>query len=270
MRPLTPYEYKLFFELLNKTISAEHVVMLLPNDLKEVARYLDNDEMPRNLSDVSLGHAIRLMVMGSPPNKTQQLWTSYRDIFPSGYIEPGYFDLVVRNLFEARRPNTILDIGGGVLGTEVLKQAQNAKVYLLDPNIDQVPEWMAGQVSWENFGKYDMLVLRGSINYLHYSELADLTNMLNSGGVLVANTFLRPPSNEWTERPYRTLSGAEGIERARLLSPGVVQHELQPNDGEKIVHHFNYFTKEAYEIYLPGVSIESYKENSAILTYLAP
>lgn len=132
-------------------------------------------------------------------------WNKYREYFPTRYFSLGDFDEYLRNyLTKNPQVETILDIGGGAFGSEVLKDF-NKKVYLLDPFIDQAPDWMEGKVGYDHQMKFDLVVARGSINYLTPDQISQILLWIKPKGMFVANTFLTAPSNDWTEREMETL-----------------------------------------------------------------
>lgn len=195
------------------------------------------------------------------------MWTNYKKTFPVQYIKLGYFDEYVRQIVLEKKLKLILDVGGGIDGSIILKNT-DSEVYLLDPFISVKPEWMVGKVDWNTTKQFDLIVARGSINYLERKELSKIKELLNLGGFFVANTFLLPPPAKWTERPYKNREGHGGLERSRYnLKRGIVEHELVPEHGEKIKHSFFYYSPEDYEKIFPGIQIIRYKVNSGILVF---
>lgn len=195
------------------------------------------------------------------------MWTDYKKTFPVQYIKLGYFDEYIRQIVLEKKPETILDIGGGVDGTLALKDT-GSQVYLLDPYIPVKPEWIAGQVDWGTKKQFDLIVARGSINYLSTEELHKIKDMLVPGGIFIANTFIKCPSGVWSERPYLNVAGEKGIERSRYdESEGSVKHELIPEHGDPITHSFFYYSPGDYEKIFPGIQIILHKANSGILVF---
>ena len=195
------------------------------------------------------------------------MWTDYKKTFPVQYINLGYFDEYVRQVVLEKKPKLILDVGGGIDGSVVLKGTDSA-IYLLDPFISVNPEWMDDKVDWDTTKQFDLIVARGSINYLTKDELDRVKSLLNPFGTFIANTFLVSPPEQWTKRPYETVAGEKGVERFRYnQEKGVVEHELLPEHGVKIAHTFFYYSPEEYKTMFPGLKIINHKKNSAILYF---
>ena len=235
--------------------------------MQDIARhFILGTELP--FEDQIWADDIRAWTTNYPKSPTVS-WENYRQDFPTRYLNTGFFDQYVENMLDAREYKQILDVGGGVEGTQVLKKATKATVYLLDPYVKKAPSWMKNVTESDRFNKYDLIVARGSINYLTDNEIINIKNSLGRAGEFVANTFLTPPPTEWTERPYETITGQKGIERVRYSSEHkVVQHELIPEIGEKISHRFFYRSREDYKhLFGEGVTLNEHKKNSSILHF---
>lgn len=193
-------------------------------------------------------------------------WNKYREYFPTRYFSLGDFDEYLRNyLTKNPQVETILDIGGGAFGSEVLKDF-NKKVYLLDPFIDQAPDWMEGKVGYDHQMKFDLVVARGSINYLTPDQISQILLWIKPKGMFVANTFLTAPSNDWTEREMENINGVKMKERFRL-NGNKVEHELIYPDYE-IKHFFYYYSLTDYANMLKSIGYKKYGKNSAIIQVL--
>jgi hypothetical protein len=190
-------------------------------------------------------------------------WDNYRQDFPLRYILPNDFDIQLEMHVEADWPQTALDVGGGTFGTQALKKVP--QVWLLDPFVTKCANWQAGSKDWCSTDKYDLVVARGSINYLSITELMRLKTFLNNGGSLWFNTFLNPPSTDWTSREFESETGF-GIEKSRLRG-NIVQHELVFPNGKIIRHEFYYRNREFFEKLFPGVIIGKYGKNSFLLKW---
>ena len=205
-------------------------------------------------------------------------WNRYREQFPKRYWELGEFDekLKQKLSYIANRycrhhgedPMTVLDVGGGAYGTEILKPFVSDygwSVDLLDPFINLKPEWMNDQVGYDSTSEYDIIVCRGSINYLSINQLTKIATMTKCFGVMYANTFLNPPSVNWTERETENGAGVKGIERFRSCGDQV-QHQTVFGDCT-VEHEFFFHSKETYAKIFPLVGFESYGKNSMILDW---
>ena len=98
-------------------------------------------------------------------------WNTYEEIFPDRYLRKSYFDAYVKELIYPHNTHKsnfhCLDIGGGVNGTEVLKQ-DNCFVTALEPNCEN--SYWDVNIDWNSNEKFNLIVARGSINYLNISE----------------------------------------------------------------------------------------------------
>lgn len=186
------------------------------------------------------------------------IWQQYKEIFPRRYHAPGHFDSVVEETIKWLRPANALDVGGGQDGTQVLK-ASNVPTYILDPYVNK-PPWMVEKVSWDCGKHFDLIVARGSINYLIPAKIKAIGQLLSPKGVFVANTFKEPPSTKWATRSYE-----KGMERFRLRGR-FVEHELVAKDAT-LAHTFPYYSPKDWTTFLPGVKLIPYGNNSLLIHY---
>ena len=185
-------------------------------------------------------------------------WNHYRQTFPDRYWKEGLFDQLIEQFVQAKAPARCLDIGGGA-GTRALSSAP--QVHLLDPFVDVLAPWMTGRAHWETpHADFDLVVARGSINYLTPEQLAIVPQFVVSGGHLLANTFLDQPSSQWRARPVTNGKGEVGEEMMRCID-GVVEHQLH-FPSQSITHHFFYHTRAQWEAFFPGVRFVQYASNS--------
>lgn len=198
-------------------------------------------------------------------------WNLYRKQFPTRYWEQGRFDKELSEKLnywknKNQKINIGLDVGCGTLGTLVLRDfsiENNMMVDMLDPYVDNKPNWIRSKVDWDSKEKYDIIVARGSINYLNEYQLKKLKLMLSDGGLLIANTFLYPPNKDWSERSVINENGEIGLERSRLVD-NIVEHQII-FDNYSVSHTFFYYTKEKYEELLGEIFFDSYSKNSHLL-----
>lgn len=204
---------------------------------------------------------------------TNNDWNLYRKQFPTRYWKQGLFDnkLIEKlNYWKSKNKkiNTGLDVGCGTLGTLVFRDfsiENNIKVDMLDPYVDKKPDWMRNKIDWDSNDKYDIIIARGSINYLNEVQIKKLKLMLSDGGLLIANTFLSPPTKDWSERPATNEIGEIGLERSRLVG-NIVEHQII-FDNYKVNHTFFYYTKEKYEELFGEIFFSSYTKNSNLLIF---
>lgn len=188
-------------------------------------------------------------------------WNAYRDIFPARYLREGVFDAVTVGAVITRKrvpPKNALEIGGGTQPCKAMRlcrQYDVAFTYYLDKYVDETPGPHYQRIDWDSNEayemKFDLIFLRGSINYLDEHELGRTADMLAPGGLLFANTFLNPPKKDFTERSEQNLAGQHLIERSRLLDQHLVQHQLIYK-GEIHEHFFYYRTMDEFESLLGG------------------
>jgi hypothetical protein len=197
-------------------------------------------------------------------------WNKYRDEFPKRYWEHGIFDEKISNLLETMHQKhqfkSALDVGGGIFGTLVLKdfaQKNNIAVDLLDPFISVKPEWMRNKVDWNILGQYDLIIARGSINYLTLEQMSKLKNLMSPSSLFVANTFLKAPSSEWSEREVTNIHEEKGIERFRLIE-NVIEHEIIFSKY-KHLHTFFYYPIKKYKEIWENLEIVNYSKNSSLI-----
>jgi len=188
-------------------------------------------------------------------------WENYKEDFPSRYTkQDSYFDTIVVKAFADSSINRILDVGGGH-GTEAVK-SDKVKVWLLDPNVP-AKSWMEGNLDWKEVEafRFDLAIARGSINYLTERQIRLIPKISKK---FLANTFSKPPSIHWQKREYETIDGTKGQEWFKFKD-GKIEHKLTPNEGSEIIHNFFYYSVEQYKEMIPGVKIECYGKNSALL-----
>jgi hypothetical protein len=182
-------------------------------------------------------------------------WNNYRYIFPARYLKESLFDAVTSAAVITRKtstpPKKALEIGCGVSPCKAMDACvfyRKADTYFLDKYVENLPGL---RVSWDVEWQFDLIFLRGSINYLDESELNRVGELIAPGGLLFANTFLNPPKAQFTERVETNLSGKSLIERSRLIDQHVVQHQLI-FEGEIHEHYFYYHTTSEFEEMLGG------------------
>lgn len=200
----------------------------------------------------------------------QHNWNLYRSQFPTRYWEQGKFDeeltLKLNRLFLKKPIKNALDVGCGTLGTLALKYFslhKKIEVDMLDPYVEAKPDWMRNKVDWDVQEKYDIIVARGSINYLNEEQMKKLQSLLNPQGFLIANTFLTAPSSEWSEREAENSLCEIGIERSRLVG-NIVEHEII-FPKYNVQHTFFYYSEQDYKRFFKEVSFETYARNSSLL-----
>lgn len=193
------------------------------------------------------------------------MWLSYQQWFPQRYIRHSLLDERVEKFVAQADKNTMaLDVGGGSTGTLALKN-RKIKATLLDPYV-MTPSWMDNNISWADpsFDRFDIAVARGSINYLDEKQIV---RMVESSDRFIANSFIVPPSEDWTSRNYTSKKGP-GVEMVRFdKNSGLVHHLLKPEIGEDIGHTFSYYSIDCLKKLIPALEVEQYGKNSMIISY---
>jgi hypothetical protein len=196
-------------------------------------------------------------------------WERYAETFPDRYLDPSPFDAQVQAVLADRQPATVLDIGGGTTGTRCLNQP-HLTCWLLDPGIAHCPAWMQGNLDWEQVQgmRFNAIVARGSFNYLTRDQIRMIPDLLQPGGVFLANTFYHPRSGS---RSYvNRATGVQGTERFTYhADEGLIVHELEPV-GEEIIIRHRFFVYSLDDIIAllgtAGLSITFLRANSVCIS----
>jgi len=203
-------------------------------------------------------------------------WNKYQEQFPTRYTRYGEIDRIFISKIANLTPenNVILDVGGGVNGSIAIRSF--AKPYdapapiiadILDPYISGIPQWYRNKVSYDDLGMYDLIIARGSINYLSPDEICKVISSLKRNGSFIANTFLNRPSTEWREREVINGKGEIGIEASRCDGDWVY-HKLT-FQSYSIEHKFHYYTIDQFrEMIGPKLQVIDYTNTSSIIIYL--
>lgn len=193
-------------------------------------------------------------------------WKKYRDQFPAKYWQSGMFEMMVPHLLPSYdNAKTLLDIGGGITGTECVKpfvSKYNIHTYFLDPFVEK-PDWINEAVTWDNLPIVDVMVCRGAINYLTPEQLDLLNQHLTPNGVIFFNTFILPPLPEWNERSVVNFAGQTGVERYRLVG-NIVEHQLEIGET-KVDHTFFWYSLADFKTHFAFVNKSDYGINSILL-----
>lgn len=178
-------------------------------------------------------------------------WNKYNELYPDRYRKKTQFDINISKMidlvsfFKKKIQLTILDIGSGTKGTvEMMKRAHN-HVYSLDPYIDKIPEFYLKNIDWNHSLRFDIILCRGSFNYLSKDEIKKIPYMLKDDGILMFNTFKEPTS---ISRSYTVNGEYCGIEETRFdKTKKILYHLLMQTDGVCIDHEINYYSSKDIE-----------------------
>ena len=191
-------------------------------------------------------------------------WNEYAKTFPDRYIKKGPFDDFISKM--VRKAITILDIGGGTTGSLSPEQAYDNMVWLLDPNVTTLPKGYAGRATWyDPSRKYDLIICRGSFNYLQNMQIRSIPNILTPTGCFIFNTFLEPRE---IFREY-TINGIKaGIEKTVVQGDSIktIHHYLIPHSGHPIHHMFIHYPDQIISrVFFKGMYVQIKTDgNSAI------
>lgn len=202
-------------------------------------------------------------------------WETYLEDFPDRYIKPGLFDKKLKDILAdilKKKPSPIdaLDVGGGRIGTEMLNRTC-IRTWLADPFIHSCPEWMQGNICHLNgtisiyllpettYQRFDIIVARGSYNYLDLAEIYAIGELLKPGGIFFFNTFVEAKTGE---RQYiNSKTGQKGIEKYQIEN-NTIRHWLIPEIGNTIEHTFNIYNRDRIELAMAGARLEAkYEQN---------
>ena len=229
---------------------------------------------------------IRLKKMNKLINKNVD-WNNYRLTFPKRYLKDSKLDFELHKIISDILINgkycKILDVGGGPdLTTALHRLFNNDKIVinLLDPNCTINPILTVDnirQTTWDNIERnvvplhdpYDLIVLRGSINYLTLEQISLLEECLAVGGILIANSFAEPTEMDRICFNYdNTITGREICEPFMNGEQTIMRHSVSWNNEEKIVHDFYYHYPINVVRYLNfhNVNVLFYGENSVLYT----
>lgn len=198
---------------------------------------------------------------------TYKNWDTYRNIFPEKYWGQGAFDKEIIKFLDSHSINmdTCLDIGGGVMGTSIIK-GKFKEHFLLDPYISIYDEsWIISNLNWNQNFQFDFIVCRGAFNYLVPNEIKKIKSFLKPNAYFIANTFLQEPTN-LKQQHFINGDGQQGIETAYFES-GKILHSLDFEEFQ-IQHEFFYYTQEFISsLFVRNVQFEQYKPNSYMIIF---
>lgn len=214
-------------------------------------------------------------------------WNEYKNTFPIRYIaRESKLDTelhkIISDIIEKRNFCKILDVGGGPEFTIALHRIINewkfdcqGELYLLDPFVTMKETAdFCRQIDWdyikynEDFGykeKFDLIVMRGSMNYLTLPEINTISNVLNYDGILIANSFALPKNiSREIETAY-----SKGKETCEIMTtPDGIRmfHRLEIIlDGKTFEHEFYYHGPfEVVDAMENRVDISFYGSNSVL------
>lgn len=169
-------------------------------------------------------------------------WNEYTSWYSDRYIKPSESDSIIYDKLP-KHIDTAIDVGGGVRGTYYLKADKHL---LLDPYVKSSLQ----TIDWDDVNPNcaDVIIARGSINYLTEQEIKKLIKALRGGGVFAFNTFATPKTGR--RRYFNSYSGS-GVEYYKFVEDigeyGSIEHTLEPDmTNWKIVHTFYYYPHKVF------------------------
>jgi len=178
------------------------------------------------------------------PKTIRQIdWEKYEEIYPDRYSDPSVFDGKVHNEIArllTKAGSDVLNIGGGKssrlhrawLAMLCREPKTDPKFWLLDPYVT-CPGWMES-VDWDTEKQFDLIICRGSFNYLQRQQIIKIPDMLKPGGCFLFNTFYKPKNG--SRRYTNTKSGTKGVEKFQCRGK-VVIHRLEPDGEDYVIQH---------------------------------
>lgn len=226
-------------------------------------------------------------------------WNNYNNEFPSRYIKESKLDFylhrIVSDILAKPKYDRILDVGGGPNFTSALRRIidQSAfvgdlgKIDLLDPyvkmnDIGDKYKIETEQVDWDRIKslikprrfkdqdpKYNLIVCRGSLNYLTLEQIAIISCALDNNGTLIANSFADPTE---IVRDVSLLDGTSAKEScvASTINGQVIMKHMLEVGNNKVITHESYYHKPFSVVEAIGsdnIQVEFYGKNSVLYVY---
>lgn len=198
-------------------------------------------------------------------------WGDYFDTFPNRYLKESKLDFelnkMVSDIMQKEEWTRILDVGGGPGFTSALRRLLIQSIFtdlqvqirLLDPFVKMMnykDEMNASidteQVDWNHIenisngsrnspAQYDLIICRGSLNYLTLDQIEMLSMSVARGGILLANSFAEPVEIERMvkigENGERT--GKESCTYKKVGDVTIMKHHLEVDD--RVIEHESYY-----------------------------
>lgn len=195
-------------------------------------------------------------------------WEEYNDVFPKKYLEKSEFDDLVKKEIknisnDLRRKINVLEIGPNKLIRYYDKDfIDNYYVFdkyvkVSDNNVIQIEE--KDLIS----KKVDLIILRGTINYLNKKEIERLKQIvINNKCILLFNTFKNPTV---IKRSYDSkISG--GIESTSYdPEKKEITHILAPKDSDYVVKHsFFFYSFDELKEFFNGLNFLKQEKGSSL------
>jgi len=170
-------------------------------------------------------------------------WNTYKEVFPDRYLKPSIFDQEAQKVIDQFATATVLEVGGGKEGTNYLK-SPNRDCWTLDPYVSDYPLWHHGNLDYVllEYYSFDIIFIRGAFNYLAEEQIKLLVDTLHDKGVMLFNTFYKPPLEPMQRRYTNSLSNTSGVETAEYdIETKQVRHTLEPDGSDHVIHNIFYY-----------------------------
>ena len=195
-------------------------------------------------------------------------WGEYNDIFPERYLGRSEFDDLVKKEINLLKDNlgrklNILEIGSNKL-IRYNDQDLIDNYYVFDKYVE-VDDSKVIQIRGGDLldKKVDLVILRGTINYLNKDEIEKLKQVIiKNRCVLLFNTFKNPTV---IKRGYESKSSA-GIESTSYdPNKKVITHSLTPEDKDyEIKHEFFYYSLEDLKELLSELNLVTIEKGGSL------
>jgi len=169
-------------------------------------------------------------------------WNNYYQQFPNKYFTyPSEIDVEIEK-FKGRET---LEIGGN---------CRVSTKYSYDPYVKHNKAINLVDLPHLKTLKYDLIVLKNSINYISEEFLDLLISLLNKNGKIIGNTFNGYGDKKWkiTDNEV-TVNRGDMIDHYLILEDSIVKHSFYNRDKE-------FYLKK-------GFAVTPYNNNSLLLNY---
>jgi hypothetical protein len=202
-------------------------------------------------------------------SKTKDIdWNDYNNIFPERYLKESEFDSVVKQEIKElnvklKRKISLLEIGSNKLIRYHDKNLINSyyvfdKYVMVDnPEVIQIDEKDIPST------KVDLVVLRGTINYLNKDEISRLREIIMKNKcILLFNTFKNPSV---INRNY-TSKTSQGTESTYYdTNKKQITHILLPSGSDNAIKHsFFYYSLDDFKALLTPLNLDIRESNNSL------
>lgn len=237
---LKDYDYVIHRHEKMPDVNNELDKYVFPGTLEEYQLY---DDLKGDKSVFELGHGY---VKGYRLKEID--WNHYSELFPLHYQKQ---NKEIEELVRKNQKDSILEVGCNI---------KTDAGYFIDPNIDSING--SKKITYEDLKekayKFKLIIMKNSINYLSLDEIKLLQDSLDTGGILVANTFCKNPE-------VRVKEYENGDSEAVYADHELIFHYLIKGEDEVYLHDFH--KTETNSLRELGFEIKQYDKNSVLCYY---